>query len=304
MVNVVCIKWGNKYSAEYVNKLAAMVKRNLSIPYRFVCLTEDTKGIAPGIETLPLPDMEIDGLTGWWHKISMFRPTVHDLEGQTLFLDLDVVITGSLDCFFDLPGDFCIIKDWAYKSRRMWNSSVFRLEIGKQTNVYEEFIRKGPDNVMKKLHGDQNFITEVITDATVWPADWCQSYKYHCCVPRDTTPHLPDGAKILIFHGKPDHHEALKGSTGTRYQAAPWLADYWNENPPVTTEPTPEINQPAPVPVVNSVYNQKLIQKVERDIALCRGIMEKPETKADQTRVEYYTNRLAVLQKALDDFNG
>ena len=38
---VVCLKWGNKYSAEYVNKLYSMVKRNLTIDYEFVCFTEN-----------------------------------------------------------------------------------------------------------------------------------------------------------------------------------------------------------------------------------------------------------------------
>ena len=42
MKNVVCIKWGEKYSAEYVNRLYGMVQRQLSLPHRFVCLTEDS----------------------------------------------------------------------------------------------------------------------------------------------------------------------------------------------------------------------------------------------------------------------
>ncbi len=36
-VNIICMKWGDKYGAEYVNKLYAMVKRNITIPFQFVC---------------------------------------------------------------------------------------------------------------------------------------------------------------------------------------------------------------------------------------------------------------------------
>ena len=42
---VVCLKHGEKYSADYVNKLHSMVSRNCSIPFEFICFTENTKGI-------------------------------------------------------------------------------------------------------------------------------------------------------------------------------------------------------------------------------------------------------------------
>ena len=54
MKNVLCIKWGSKYSADYVNKLYSMVERHLSLSHRFVCLTEDTTGLNSEIETKPL----------------------------------------------------------------------------------------------------------------------------------------------------------------------------------------------------------------------------------------------------------
>jgi hypothetical protein len=98
VVNVVCLKWGTKYSPDYVNKLAAMVRRNLSRPHRFVCLTEDRTGVYDSIKCLPLPDEDL-GLTGWWHKLSLFCPEVHDLAGPTLFPDLDIVITGVISTY-------------------------------------------------------------------------------------------------------------------------------------------------------------------------------------------------------------
>jgi len=33
------MKWGDKFPAEYVNRLYAMVARNLSDEFRFVCFT-------------------------------------------------------------------------------------------------------------------------------------------------------------------------------------------------------------------------------------------------------------------------
>ena len=41
MGNIICMKWGTKYGPEYVNRLASMVRRNTTIPCRFVCMTDD-----------------------------------------------------------------------------------------------------------------------------------------------------------------------------------------------------------------------------------------------------------------------
>ena len=75
---VVCIKWGSKYDSGYVNKLFFGVRRHLPAArlvkgspdggqgkeegdaaakgrsFRFVCFTDDPRGLAQGIETAPL----------------------------------------------------------------------------------------------------------------------------------------------------------------------------------------------------------------------------------------------------------
>ena len=50
VVNILCMKWGTKYSADYVNTLYSMVARNMSKEFRFVCLTEDGLGLHDNIE--------------------------------------------------------------------------------------------------------------------------------------------------------------------------------------------------------------------------------------------------------------
>ena len=65
---VLCLKHGTKYSSDYVNKLYNMIKRNCTLDYKFVCLTDDTTGINSNIKTISLPDY----LQGWWCKPYMF----------------------------------------------------------------------------------------------------------------------------------------------------------------------------------------------------------------------------------------
>jgi len=222
-MNVICIKWGSKYGPEYVNKLHSMVRRNLSLDHRFVCLTDNIKGINSEIDTLPLSKLPIQG---WWYKIELFRPKLYDLNGLTLFIDLDVIVMNKIDEMFSYDGKFCIIKDWAYRGRRMFNSSVFRFNIGEYGHLWEKFERS-MDRIVRSNHGDQNYITSSLSDdeVSLWPERWCLSYKYHACRPNMATPTPPD-CKILTFHGRPNPHEAIVGLN--RYGPAPWIENYWH----------------------------------------------------------------------------
>lgn len=56
--NVVCMKWGTVYGPEYVNILHHMVQRNLTGPYRFICLTDNPAGLEEGIETFSIRLLE------------------------------------------------------------------------------------------------------------------------------------------------------------------------------------------------------------------------------------------------------
>ena len=115
-VNIICMKWGEKYDSSYVNILYNMVKRNLNRPFRFVCFTDNKSGLSSSIESFELPSLNLpEGIPErGWMKLSTFASNLHDLSGSTLFLDLDLVIVDNIDAFFD----------HAWK-RKMW----FRLVI-------------------------------------------------------------------------------------------------------------------------------------------------------------------------------
>ena len=151
-VNVICMKWGTLYGPEYVNFLRAGVGRHLKRPFRFVCFTDNTRGLRDDVQAFPLPEL---GLPKGerdlrWRKLAVFRRELQDLQGTALFLDLDQVVVGPLDDFFELPGRFLIIRDddlFRAKPLRklnpardrflhsVGNSSVFRFEIGAHGDI-------------------------------------------------------------------------------------------------------------------------------------------------------------------------
>src|SRR5882757_6595563 len=79
---VVCVKWGIKYDATYVNRLYAMVRRNLTPPFRFVCLTDSRAGIRPEVECFDLPELGCphpEGTSGKWKKVVLWGREVPGL---------------------------------------------------------------------------------------------------------------------------------------------------------------------------------------------------------------------------------
>ena len=57
MLNILCMKWGSAYSADYVNILHRASRAHMERGFRFICLTDDPIGLDDGIEVFPVPDM-------------------------------------------------------------------------------------------------------------------------------------------------------------------------------------------------------------------------------------------------------
>ena len=244
-VSVVCMKWGTLYGPEYVNRLFGMVARNLSRPFRFVCLTDDESGIREEVECAPIPELRLDSPyeSSPWRKLVLHRADLAGLEGTALFLDLDLVIVGSLDPFFDHPGDFCIIHNWTHPDRLVGNSSVFRFEVGAQADVLDLFESAPTEHWVSQYRNEQRFLSHVLerNRMTYWPPKWCVSFKKHCLprwplnFVRDAD--IPADARIVVFHGNPNPLEASIGEWPAPWhkrwykhtRPAWWLRAYWTE---------------------------------------------------------------------------
>lgn len=54
---LVCMKWGDKYGPEYVNRLYAGAKTHVTGEFSFACLTDDSSGLDPAILSYPIPEL-------------------------------------------------------------------------------------------------------------------------------------------------------------------------------------------------------------------------------------------------------
>ena len=240
-MNIICMKWGNKFPADYVNRLYAMVSRSLDAKFRFICFTENSLGIVPEVEIQKLPELSLPNGSPerGWRKLTVFKKNFGGLSGPTLFLDLDVVIVGNLDVFFSQPGDFLIAHDKKNPKKREGNSSVFRFEIGKYPQILEYF-ENNSEQVKNEVRHEQAFLSREIDKLgklEFWPDEWVPSFKYKCCPSWAKSwfvaPSIPKGARVILFHGLPNPPEAIEGRSGKWYrhiQPSPWINDYWIRN--------------------------------------------------------------------------
>ncbi|MER5170687.1 hypothetical protein [Thioclava kandeliae] len=254
-VLILTMKWGTLYGPEYVNRLAAGVRKHLGRPHRFICFTDDATGLDASVEALPLPELGLaKGKTDTrWRKLALFREDLAGLSGTALFLDLDQVVVGALEPFFEVEGPFRIIRDddlFRHKPLRkvnsardaflhsVGNSSVFRYEIGAHSYILDAYLAD-PVAATRDYEISQQFQSAQLAKhghLAYWPKGWCVSFK-NDCVPRGlksylADPSLPAGAKIVCFAGNPKMTDALNGQGGKWYRRigdVSWLKRAWEQ---------------------------------------------------------------------------
>lgn len=217
---VICIRWGDKYGPEYVNRLYAMVERSVTPPFTFHCITDDTAGLRSEIRHVPLPLLGCDtpkGVTGIWGKSRLWNEKLGELEGPVLFLDLDVVVLGSLDPFFTHgdPDDVILARNPNTPFERLGQTSIFRFPIGKLAPVREAFLRD-PQGVAETHRYEQRFVTRHAPDGVkFWPGAWIDLFKWHCVPPFPlnylVAPKPRRDARVVLFPGPLNPAEALEG---------------------------------------------------------------------------------------------
>lgn len=192
MTRVVCVKVGTLYGPEYVNRLAAMIARHTTRPYRFLCLTDDPTGL-----DVPWAPIWTD-LPGWWAKLVLFRPHPALAGERVLFFDLDTVIVGSIDLLFDYAGPFAILRDF-YRPRG-YGSALMSIAPEAAPHVWTRFTPEAAAG----LHGDQDWIEAQIVNGDRWQdlvPGLIGSYK------ADGLQASPKGFAVCCFHGTPKPHE-------------------------------------------------------------------------------------------------
>lgn len=239
-LSVVCFQWNNgfrDYAPRYVNVLARAFKRNISIPHRFICITDEVHGFSDDVELIRLPDEarkvasipspEGPRFPASFRRLWALSQEAKSLGDVLLMTDIDCTITGSVDPLvehiYKAGVDFvgwrpCSL--WGTTRERI-GGGTWLVRAGAHAEVWEEFAQD-PQGSIKKARdagfrgSDQAYLSWKFKGCEVWPKD---SGIYQA---QDVKPNgykrLPPGARIVHFNGK------IKPWTMTHI---PWIKQHW-----------------------------------------------------------------------------
>lgn len=236
MLNIVCWKWRPLdgklhhrkeifFTAEHVNILQSMLKRNIKRDFQLFCITDDPEGIDPSVKTIPLWD-DNRSLGGCFVRLKMFSSKMEDLIGKDFFsIDLDTVIVSDITQLLEDTRRNHDFKMWGdTHPRTPYNGSFIYMKAGKRSKVWQTFNPLTSPSARLK-HGyvgtDQAWIGVCLgeREAKWGTRDGIYSYRVH--FKQQGRFNLNGDEKIIFFHGSSD-----PSKKDTQAQAG-WIKQHW-----------------------------------------------------------------------------
>jgi GT2 family glycosyltransferase len=204
-----------EYTTEHVNRLYYGVKRNLTIPHRFICITDDPTGIE--CETYPLWDWARE-FGGCFTRLKLFDPKIENIVGSRfLMMDLDTIVVGNLDELVLRGEEFMMHTYYGKKFEQVYNGCLWLMVTGSRSEVYEQWKGQESIDLLKKLKddnkyigSDQAWINYVLGNNEGRFGEDHGVYDYRRLqikTPKNKKPRtldLPDNAKLIMFSGTRD----------------------------------------------------------------------------------------------------
>lgn len=237
--------------ADKVNVWAAMMRRNLTLEHELVCVTDEPEGIDPNVRIVPLPRPFDDVVVkGWrerigapqcYRRLTLFHPEAAEIFGSDRFvsMDLDCVVTGSLDRLFDNDCPFVMFKGTS--KHRPYNGSMIQMDAGARSIVWEAFAND-PQGMAeaarrKYIGSDQAVISMVLGKGEErWDErDGVLAYgggflRRHGRHPSRVR--LTDDTRLVFFPGRTKPWDLVK--------RAAFVADHWHDGEPRAQAPKPK----------------------------------------------------------------
>lgn len=240
MLNIVLWKWSQAnrartYTSEHVDAMARMLRNNLAVPHRIICVTDDPRGIAE-CETHPLWGDAEDlvnatnaSLPSCYRRLKLYDQETQESLGirrgdRIVGIDLDTVITGDVTELFTRPG---LYVGWVLRGKKhpkVFNGSLQIFDAGPDLqHIWSKFDPEtSPGEAFRAgyMGSDQSWLSYMLigrSDARglAWPE--VASYPLQVRIQGV----LSAQTRIVFFHGhqKPWHDDV-------RHQAS-WISRYW-----------------------------------------------------------------------------
>ena len=140
MLKICTVYFGDTYTPDYVGKLYDGIRRNCSIPFESICISDD-----PSVEAdVVLSYNHYGDVKKHWHKLKFFSPHFgyQDPGDDIIIMDIDQVITGNVDDLIGHPvedGELVTYGIW-WKSLLHTNGGFYKFKSGSLAYIWEDFI--------------------------------------------------------------------------------------------------------------------------------------------------------------------
>jgi hypothetical protein len=196
MINVVCVlRQGGKvgYDASWVRKLQDAVARNLTMPYKFICLSD----CEVPCDRIPLESIG----DGFWAKMQLFKPGL--FTGPILYIDLDTVICQNIDELVTKVQNEKFVM-WYDEAKAICSSAMMWWD-GDYSYLWKLYLSKDIDHWKElystpQLYGDQALISEHVDHKLF--RDFISNDWFHIVGKKDDRLDL---SKVKILHFRKTH---------------------------------------------------------------------------------------------------
>lgn len=206
-LNVAVWSWGSKYGRDYIERLFAGVNRHLKRPFK------------PWVFHPNEADYHLTQVPGCFVRLRLFDPIFqrkHGLTGRVICLDLDLIVTGSLDEIFAKPEPFGILQGVNHHKGK-FNGSVWWMDVGYRPDVWSDFSLEAAAQVPHaEFPDDQAWFEAKMSDAgSLGSADGVYAFMKPGWPKGDK---LPADARIVAFPGKRDP---------SQFTHLDWVKKHW-----------------------------------------------------------------------------
>lgn len=220
MLTIFSFLWGDKYGPEYVERLAAGLKKNLHQEHDFTCILDEKNykahkhRLSKVVSLTKLRDEDLCREKGCFARLRIFDQTWTDgnrfadwgeADDRVVCIDLDSVITGSLDKLFNRPENFVILQGANAKNPCPYNGSLWMIRSGYRPDVWSDFSLEAAAKIpFYEFPDDQAWLAAKLPDAAGWNCG-PQSGVYAFQKPQwPKGDDLPADARLVVFPGHRD----------------------------------------------------------------------------------------------------
>ena len=220
-MNIICVKQGDKYSSDYVNRLYYMCCKYIDESFAFHCYTDNDRGLDEGIY---VTEIDTDS-KGVWCKLDLFDKFT---TGTNIYFDLDVVLLRPPERLLECKSNNLMVLYSAWKEgflkpsvlekhQTLYNSSVMKW-VGEDAKHIYDYYQQHKTRVTFIYKGIDRFLFNEPIEVHTFQTGIAYSYHRGANYNKDNKPAiLRPEYEVVIFN------EGIKQD-----QLTNWVKDYWN----------------------------------------------------------------------------